>query len=209
MKHKVIHAADVIRKRWSGGISSQYYIYPEGADRSTGENAFIVTSATVELEESTFSDYTGFDRVIMSLTGAYDLIHNDQESHHLQPFEPHAFTGEEKTVSKGVYTDCNLIMKRGRCTGEMSSVLLAPGSSFCGPQGHTAGRRVIWTLLCCAGTFAFSEGGNGQSSTENGVQETIRAGEMLVLEDAAGGTSWRCENRSGEDCRIVLCRVQL
>jgi environmental stress-induced protein Ves len=90
MKHKVIHAADVIRKRWSGGISSQYYIYPEGADRSTGEYAFIVTSATVELEESTFSDYTGFDRVIMSLTEAYDLTHDDKESHHLQPLSSSA-----------------------------------------------------------------------------------------------------------------------
>ena len=125
MKHKVIHAADVIRKRWSGGISSQYYIYPEGADRSTGEYAFIVTSATVELEESTFSDYTGFDRVIMSITNPYTLVHNEEEVCRLQPFEPHAFTGEEKTVSRGVYTDCNLIMKRGLCSGEMSSACLA------------------------------------------------------------------------------------
>lgn len=200
MKHKVIHAADVIRKKWSGGISSQYYIYPEGADRSTGEYALIVTSATVELEESVFSDYTGFDRVIMSLTEAYDLIHGDQESHHLQPFEPHAFTGEEKTVSKGVYTDCNLIMKRGQCAGEMSSVLLAPGSSFYGPQGTTSGQHCIWALLCCAGSFAYRSGDE---------TEVMEAGELLVLDNASGMASWSCENNGEKDCRIALCRVQL
>ena len=200
MKQKVIHASDVIRKKWSGGISSQYYIYPEGADRSTGEYAFIVTSATVELEASTFSDYTGFDRVIMSLTNPYTLVHNDEEVCHLQPFEPHAFTGEEKTVSKGVYTDFNLIMKRGESCGDMTSVFLPAGGSFYGPQGTGGGKHCIWTLLCCAGGFVYRSGEE---------TETIKTGDMLVLDNATGSTSWQCETSGGEDCRIVLCRVEL
>ena len=199
MKQKVIHASDVIRKKWSGGVSSQYYIYPEGADRSTGEYAFIVTSATVELETSTFSDYTGFDRVIMSITKPYTLVHNEEEVCHLQPFEPHAFTGEESTRSEGVYTDCNLIMKRGESCGEMSSVLLSPGSSFYGPQGH-GGKHCVWTLLCCAGAFVCRSGD---------AAETVKAGDMLVLDHASGSASWQCENSGEEDCRIVLCRVEL
>lgn len=200
MKHTVIHAGDVIRKKWSGGVSSQYYIYPEGADRSTGEYAFIVTSATVELEESTFSDYTGFDRVIMSITNPYTLIHNEDEVCRLQPFEPHAFTGEETTRSEGVYTDCNLIMKRGKSCGDMSSILLSAGSSFYGPQGTGGGKHCVWTLLCCAGSFVCRSGGE---------TETVGTGDMLVLDDAAGRASWQCENSGGEDCRIVLCRVEL
>lgn len=200
MKHTIVHASDVRFKKWSGGISSEYYIYPEGAVRAEGNYDFVVTSATVELEESTFSDYSGFDRVIMSLTKDYVLIHDDTDSYYLQPFEPHAFTGEQKTVSKGVYRDFNLIMRRDRCSGEMTSLLLAPGSAFYGPKGPDSGRHRIWTLFCAAGAFTYA--GDGEPVS-------VEAGDMLVLDGVTGQETWRCANGGEEDCRIVLCRTEL
>lgn len=201
MEHKVIHAADIVTGTWSGGTTSQYYIYPEDADKKAGNYAFVVTSATVDLAESTFTYYGGCDRVIMSLAKEYTLIHNEDDVYPLKPFEPHAFTGEEVTKSEGTYKDFNLIMKRDRCCGEMSSMLLAPGSEFYGPKGSAGENRHIWTLFCYTGGFAFCEAG--------AEPVMVKAGDMLVLDGAPGTVTWRCANSGAEDCRIVLCKVEL
>lgn len=200
MDYKVIHEEDVLRGTWSGGTTAQYYICPEGAVMQDGDFSFAVSSATVDLQESTFTYYGGFDRVILSLSEEYTLIHEENEVHQLQPFEPHAFTGEEKTVSKGVYKDFNLIMRRDRCCGDMTSLRLVPGSGFYGPQGRAAGRHHIWMLFCCSGAFAL----NGDFDVD-----TVKAGEMLVLDGMPGEKTWWCGNIGEEDCRIVLCRVEL
>jgi len=185
---------------WSGGTTAQYYIYPEGSVMQEGDFAFAVSSATVDLLESTFTYYGGFDRVIMSLSDRYTLIHNENEVYQLQPFEPHRFTGEEKTISKGTYEDFNLIMRRDRCCGDMTSLRLAPGSGFYGPKGSVSERQHIWMLFCCSGSFAL----NGEFE-----QETVSAGEMLVLDGMPADETWWCGNIGERECQIVLCRVEL
>lgn len=200
MNFRVIHKDDVLRGTWSGGTSAQYYICPEDAVMWERNFTFAVSSATVDLEESTFTYYGGCDRVIMSLEKDYTLIHDEDDVYPLHPYEPHAFTGEQVTKSVGTYRDFNLIMKRDLCCGEMSSMLLTPGSTFYGPKGHDNGRHHVWTLFCGTGEFDFCCGEE---------KETVKAGEMLVLDGAPGEVTWQCGNRGGEDCRIVLCKVEL
>lgn len=200
MNTKIIQNEDILRGTWSGGTFTQYYSIPARADMQADDFIFAISSATVDLEESTFTYYGGCDRVIMSLEKDYVLIHDDTDVCPLHPFEPHSFTGEEKTCSKGTYRDFNLIMKRDHCSGTMSSLQLAPGSAFYGQVGKESEHRSLVTLFCCTGNFVLCSGDE---------KTAVGAGEMIVLEGAPGPASWKCENSGSENCAIAVCQVEL
>lgn len=120
---KKITEKDKIVSAWSGGTTTQLFIYPEGRLFAERNFDFRISSAVIAVEESEFTSLPGFSRIIMPLEGELYLQHEGQYSRKLKPFETDFFQGDWKTSSKGTVTDFNLIMGKN-VTGRMEAMVL-------------------------------------------------------------------------------------
>ena len=95
---------------WSGGKTKQLYLSPPTGHYGKRNFDYRLSTATVELAESQFSDLSGFHRILMSLDQTLHL-HNAsrQEETVLAPFTPYFFEGSDSITSRGTCTDFNLI----------------------------------------------------------------------------------------------------
>ena len=95
---------------WSGGKTKQLYLFPPTGHYGKRDFDYRLSTATVELAESQFSDLSGFHRILMSLDHTLHL-HNAsrQEETVLAPFTPYFFEGSDSITSRGTCTDFNLI----------------------------------------------------------------------------------------------------
>ena len=95
---------------WSGGKTKQLYLSPPTGHYGKRDFDYRLSTATVELAESQFSDLSGFHRILMSLDHPLHL-HNAsrQEETVLAPFTPYFFEGSDSITSRGTCTDFNLI----------------------------------------------------------------------------------------------------
>lgn len=178
---------------WSGGTTTELFIAPEG--KTYGERNFLwrLSSATVDLEESTFTALPDYDRIIMTLEGEMDLSHNGGDWIHLKEFMPHAFDGGDVTVSRGRVVDFNLMLRKGMCEGEMVPVLLKEGEEAV--LGAGDGESL---LFCHRGRLAVENGGGA---------ETLEAGETLRIDEAPAGGELTC--RAMTDVRAVFVKVRI
>ena len=97
---------------WSGGSTTELFIWPEGADYAKREFKLRVSSARVDLEESDFTPLLGVTRYITPLTGGFTLTHPGCEPVVQGPLaEPYRFSGEIQTHCVGRVTDFNLMLK--------------------------------------------------------------------------------------------------
>lgn len=101
---------------WSGGRTTQLCLLPVGASYAERNFDLRISSATVEIEESVFSDLRGYSRIIAPLEGSFDLQHPDRKGlqhFHLERYQLHAFDGREKTLCRGRGRDFNVIFRHG------------------------------------------------------------------------------------------------
>ena len=95
---------------WSGGKTKQLYLSPPTGHYGKREFDYRLSTATVELAESQFSDLSGFHRILMSLDHTLHLLNaSRQEETVLAPFTPYFFEGSDSITSRGTCTDFNLI----------------------------------------------------------------------------------------------------
>ena len=106
----LLRANDFQVSDWSGGKTKQLYLSPPTGHYGKREFDYRLSTATVELAESQFSDLSGFHRILMSLDHTLHL-HNAsrQEETVLAPFTPYVFEGSDSITSRGTCTDFNLI----------------------------------------------------------------------------------------------------
>jgi environmental stress-induced protein Ves len=101
---------------WSGGKTTELFLFP--ADGSYAERRFLfrVSSATVDLPESRFTPLPGVTRYLTPLSDGFYLKRNGHWS-----FLPHGdllqFSGDEDVLCRGSGRDLNLMLKGAR--GEM------------------------------------------------------------------------------------------
>lgn len=125
MKHnlKKITRDKIKSSSWSGGTTNEIYIYPEESDYKTRNFNWRISSATVELEESTFTKLPGIHRYITTLSGDLKLVHNGEKEIVLRPYDIHSFSGEIETRSFGKVTDFNLMLSED-VKGYMETLIL-------------------------------------------------------------------------------------
>ena len=123
---------------WSGGTTTELFIWPQGADYGKREFSFRISSATVDLEESDFTPLPGVERYITPISGGFTLTHPGKPAVNLGPMDaPYRFSGGEQTHCVGRATDFNLMCKgvAGQmwvCTGKTT---IRPGfNSFYAPE---------------------------------------------------------------------------
>ena len=97
---------------WSGGSTTELFIWPEGADYAKREFTLRVSSARVDLDESDFTPLMGVTRYITPLCGGFTLTHPGCAPVVMGPMaEPYRFSGEIPTHCVGRATDFNLMLK--------------------------------------------------------------------------------------------------
>lgn len=104
---------DFNTSNWSGGSTTELYIYPENSSYKDREFLFRISTAEVSLEHSCFTSLPGYSRYIMPLKGEMELKHKGHHHIKLNLFEQDYFQGSWDTESKGKCTDFNLMLKEG------------------------------------------------------------------------------------------------
>lgn len=98
--------------QWSGGSTTELFIWPEGADYAARQFSLRVSSARVDLAESDFTPLAGVTRYIMPLSGGFTLTHPGKDPVVMAPLDaPYRFSGETLTHCVGTATDFNLMLK--------------------------------------------------------------------------------------------------
>ncbi len=143
---KILHLTekDYKTSTWSGGTTTELFIWPQGASYAAREFTFRISSATVDLEESDFTTLPGVERYITPLSGGFTLTHPGKPPAVLGPLAaPYHFSGVEQTHCAGKATDFNLMLKG--VAGEMTlEVGIAPVKS--GFNGFYATKNTIFFL---------------------------------------------------------------
>lgn len=108
---------------WSGGTTTQLYIYPEKADFTSRQFDFRISTAVIDIETSDFTPLNGFERKLLVLSGNLELEHAEHHSKKLVPFEQDCFLGEWQTKSRGKAVDFNVIYRPGMKTDLFAKTL--------------------------------------------------------------------------------------
>ncbi|MEG1931668.1 MAG: HutD family protein, partial [Pygmaiobacter sp.] len=116
MNYELRQACDYCTTDWSGGRTTQLYIYPEDGDYATRNFAVRISSATVETEESVFTPLPGVQRELMILEGTMTICHEGGSPKSMKPFcDVDSFSGDRETKSRGKVRDFNLMTQNGAC----------------------------------------------------------------------------------------------
>ena len=97
---------------WSGGKTTELYIYPPSADYAKRNFIFRLSCATVTDAKSTFSDLTSYNRKLMVLSDGLILQHDDCAPIKLKKYQVDTFDGSSKTVSYGKCNDFNVMWSK-------------------------------------------------------------------------------------------------
>ena len=165
---EIIRKKDLATSQWSGGTTTQLYIYPKQANYQKLDFDFRLSSARVIVEESTFTKLAGISRIIMILEGETSLTHKQRDTVHLNKFKIDHFEGDWETSSKGKVVDFNLMMNQNY-DGNLSHQVLNKNQSHLIQQTNKNSFLVIYLYQGLV------------SVIENGKENTIASGDTLVL----------------------------
>ncbi|RXI46521.1 hypothetical protein DP145_08590 [Clostridium tetani] len=132
---KLSYSIELIKKEdqktsaWSGGTTTELFIYPKNTEYKKLNFGWRLSSAKVIDEESTFSHLPNIWRYIMVLNGSLKLIHENHHSLNLSPFEVDSFSGDWTTKSYGKVTDFNLMLNKDY-TGNIDALYLKKDIKF-------------------------------------------------------------------------------
>ena len=113
MNIKIYKSEDFTPSKWTGGTTTQLAIFPQDADYLKRNFIWRLSTATCDLEETTFSKLPDYDRVLMVLKGDVVLAHQDVRVARLGELEQDRFDGGYHTKSFGKITDYNLMTAKG------------------------------------------------------------------------------------------------
>lgn len=107
---KIIPEDNFKTSAWSGGVTTELFIWPEGSSYAERRFSARISTAVCELPESTFTSLPGVTRFLTPLCPGFDLTINGVDS----PL-PHGsvlrFSGEDAVTCRGSGRDLNLMLK--------------------------------------------------------------------------------------------------
>lgn len=109
---------------WQGGTTTQLAIYPKDSLYKNLDFIFRISTATIDIAQSTFSVLPNVARVLMVLAGELAIQHKGHYTKHLNKFDIDSFSGDWETTSMGKATDFN-VMTKGRARAAVKGFSLA------------------------------------------------------------------------------------
>lgn len=115
MDIKIISKSDFIVNNWSGGKTTELFIYPKGASLSKRDFICRISSATFSSTSSVFSDFSTYSRYLLALNGSLSVSHDNIYDRDLSAYEVEYFSGSWSTSSTNTLDcrDFNFIVKDG------------------------------------------------------------------------------------------------
>jgi len=114
---------------WSGGTTTELFIYPPESSYQKRDFQIRISSATVDIEESNFTKLPGYNRVLMILDGQLELNHQGKYQKKLSQYECDYFDGTWETSAKGKVIDFNLMTSKS-LQGDLKYKKLVSGTKF-------------------------------------------------------------------------------
>lgn len=111
MNYQIISSSSHTTTKWSGGTTTQLYIYPPKSSVEPRDFDFRISTAKVEAESSLFTKFLGYHRTLLILEGGIKLNHQSQHQKVLNKFDQDYFKGDWETSAKGQCVDFNVIAK--------------------------------------------------------------------------------------------------
>jgi len=198
-KIEIITKDKIKTSNWSGGTTNEIYIYPKNSNYKSLDFSWRISSATVKLEHSTFTNLPKIYRYITTLEGSMDLCHNKGPLIHLDPFEVHGFSGEVNTESFGKVTDFNLMLGPG-CDGVMDTLKLTDDS----PLNLKLNSRK--NKYSCHNYIFFSPNSD-LSFTIDGNNISLPKNDTLIIEDCEEDSLSSIEITSSQLCNVISIEV--
>jgi len=125
IRHRVLSPADYRRMPWKNGAGRTTEIASHPAGAALDAFDWRISVADVA-SDGPFSTFAGVDRTIVLLAGAGMCLDGDGRSTLLRtPYAPHSFRGDDAiacALVDGPVRDFNLMLRRGRVTGEVAIV---------------------------------------------------------------------------------------
>ncbi|MGB3343783.1 MAG: HutD family protein [Aequorivita sp.] len=170
MKTTILTTPHFQTSQWPGGTTTQLYIFPANATYAARNFELRISTANVEVEESTFTALPGVNRKLMILEGAITITHEGQYSKYLKPFEIDQFNGDWKTTAIGTCTDFN-VMTTGQQHCELYHISSSKDNNY-----------ILKPKETCKKLFLYATSGNVhlQLMNDNYILET---GEIMIIEN--------------------------
>lgn len=126
MNVEIVKKNKQITTNWSGGTTTELYIYPKESQYANRDFTFRISSASCMNVTSTFTKLPGVNRILMVIDGHIMLIHEGHHQAILHPFDQDTFFGEWESACIGKCTDFNLML-RNNCKGTLNKCSLKMG----------------------------------------------------------------------------------
>ena len=102
---------DYFTTKWAGGVTTEILIAPAASSLAQRDFDYRISTATVTDSPSNFSNFTGYERIILSLDKPISLQQKNNVIE-LAPFVPYRFDGDVAMKSLGKCQDFNVIFKK-------------------------------------------------------------------------------------------------
>ncbi|HRE96639.1 MAG TPA: HutD family protein, partial [Flavobacteriales bacterium] len=126
---KIIRKKEFITRQWSGGSSTELYIFPHTSNYSDRNFDFRFSTAIIEQAESEFTSLPGVERILMLLEGKLIIRHAAHYEKELFPFDSDQFSGSWNTSSVGTGRDLNLMLCNG-ASGSIRAIEIPTGERW-------------------------------------------------------------------------------
>lgn len=182
---------------WSGGTTTELCISPRSAEYSKRNFNWRLSSAVVELEESTFTSLPGVDRHIMIIEGEMDLRHEGHYNLHLSPYQKDFFKGDWVTNSKGRVRDFNLMLANGY-KGNIDSIRILDEIIYlC--EGNDFLKGKTYAFYCTEGQVEFC--------VDRHNFFTVKKGDILFIQEVEEQKDITIRNCYGDASILIIAEI--
>ncbi|PKP26525.1 MAG: hypothetical protein CVU03_03030 [Bacteroidetes bacterium HGW-Bacteroidetes-2] len=191
MEYTVLTSEYFNTKPWSGGSTTELFIFPKKATYKQQNFQFRISTATVEIEKSDFTILEGISRKLIVLKGEITLNHKEHYASQLKKLDMDAFDGGWKTTSIGKCTDFNL-MTSASTKGELWAIEMKK-NHFVYP---TIPEHCSWFFM-----YVFS----GKTILNlNDTSTSLKNGDLLVVHTS---TQIPFKIKASEDSELVFTTI--
>ncbi len=191
MKVQLLPSKSFNTNVWSGGTTTELFIFPSTANYAARNFDFRLSTATVEVETSEFTALPGIARKLMVLEGKTTLTHQNHHTAKLAKFAVDTFLGDWKTTSAGKCTDFN-VMTRGEIESKISGFEIQKDAT----RNYQLQENCTWLFV-----YVF----NGEINLRN-QNISAKKGDLFVLENPTQST---LNLKSAKDSELVFTEIFL
>lgn len=201
--YRIIKKENLITNEWSGGTTTQLSIFPENANYKDRDFIWRLSSATVQQENSEFTQLPDYNRILMVLDGKLELNHNDTEIIYLNALDQNEFDGASQTKSSGKAVDFNLMMRKDKCSGKLKAVSM-------GKCENVKINEIIGFYSSSEFTLAvYIYKSDIKITIDEDINASLNQGDLLLVnfKEQIANLEISMENQCDEEAKIIIAQI--